>query len=158
MDTRNQQPRDPLDYENLEKWANIIYTFISGRSDYPHQLYFTESGEVLSMAEAHMLDSIDDLPGITIKNLAKIWKRTGSAVSQTATKLEKRGYLIRKKLSGDDRSVHLYITPAGHAISEKHKSYSAESIQANMERLMETFTPQEIECFFRVMDAMNQQQ
>lgn len=157
MCVQSEVPRKSPALEDLEEWARIIYTFISSRSDYPHQLFFAESGEVLSMAEAHMLDSINDFPGITIKDLAKVWKRTGSAMSQTATKLEKRGYLLRKKLSGDDRSVHLYITPTGHAISEKHKSYSVESIRLSIEKLRDTFSAQEIDYFFRIMDAMNQQ-
>lgn len=139
-------------YIDVEEKTKAIYRFVSILSDYPHRLFRSEDGESLSMAEAYMLDSIDDEPGITLRQLAELWGRTGSAMSQTATKLEKKGFIFRKKLDGDDRLVHLYNTPAGHTISREHKKFSANETHNMLNRLLQDFTEEEIQSFFKILD------
>ena len=81
----------------LNELSDALYRFVMLYRDYMNDTHDYGSGDMLSMVEIHTLTAIDDNPGITINQMAKMWHRTNGAISQTATKLEAKSYIIRKK-------------------------------------------------------------
>ena len=75
------------------------------------------------MREVHLLTAIEENPGTTVTELAEIWNRTKGAICQTVTRLEKAGYVLRRKEGGDTKTVHLYPSEEGIKLSKAHKAY-----------------------------------
>ena len=85
--------------ELLYRFVILYYSYCTKPRDYGF-------GIPLSMIEAHSITFIDDNPGVTISQLAAHYRRTTSAVSQMATKLEKKG-LITRKMVTNLKNIHL---------------------------------------------------
>ena len=84
-------------FDQLNQKANAVYNFVMLYSGYMSERHNYGVGIPINMVEVHTLTAIEENPGITISQLASLWQRTNSALSQTATKLEKKGYVIRRK-------------------------------------------------------------
>ena len=78
-------------YNELNTKASIIYKFVTTYSDYIKKPHDYGTGEIISMVEVHILTIIEENPGITVTEVALGWNRTKGAISQTISKLEKRG-------------------------------------------------------------------
>ena len=77
-------------FSQLNEKADLVYRFASLYNDYMSEKHDYGTGHLINMVEVHTLTAIEENPGITISQLALMWHRTNSALSQTATKLEKR--------------------------------------------------------------------
>ena len=96
---------------------------------------------------------IAENPGINISELAAMWNRTNGAISQTATKLEKSGYIIRRKQPGNKKFVELYPTEKGITLSQAHMRYDAIEVSKTMNQLLNSgCTASEIDTFFKVVE------
>ena len=103
------------------------------------------------MVEVHTLTLIDEHPGIMAKEVAMMWNRTKGAVSQTLAKLEKRGFIERRKENGNAKNVYIYVTPEGKRLSEAHRMYDLKQLAWTDSELHKTFSHREIEDFYHVM-------
>ena len=92
-------------FSQLNEKADLVYKFASLYNDYMAEKHDYGTGQLINMVEVHTLTAIEENPGITISQLASMWRRTNSALSQTATKLEKRGFIIRKKDPNNARNL-----------------------------------------------------
>jgi DNA-binding MarR family transcriptional regulator len=137
----------------LNELSDALYRFVMLYRDYMNDTHDYGSGDMLSMVEMHTLTAIDDNPGITINQMAKMWHRTNGAISQTATKLEAKSYIIRKKMDGNAKNIHLFTTPKGKALSEKHKMYDSAEVAETVKELMyvHSCTAEEVDAFFKVI-------
>lgn len=138
-------------FGQLNQKANIVYWFAILYNDYMSSKQSYGTDMFVNMVEVHMLTSIEENQGITITELAKYWKRTKSAVSQTVTKLEKKGLVERVKNPNNEKSVFLYPTKKGTELSISHKNHDAVEVADTMRELMKTCTPTEIDSFFKVI-------
>lgn len=109
------------------------------------------TGEPSNMTEAHMLIDVVDNDGITVGELADMSGRTPSAVSQIVTKLEKKGLLYKQRCISNYRSYHIYATEKGQALAAAHKNYDVERMSAMEKYLLQSFTPEEIDTFYKVL-------
>lgn len=133
--------------------ADKMYEFIikySNSMNLPHD-YGT--GEKLNMIEAHLLTYIDDHPGVTPGQLAKLWIRSKGAISQQMKKLENRGLIEKRKQEGNNKTVYLYTTEQGREISMAHKIYDINDITSTLKILLQTCTMEEIAAFYKVIGA-----
>lgn len=138
-------------YNELNARANIIYKFVTTYSDYIKKPHDYGTGEMMTMVEVHTLTAIEENPGITVTQAALEWNRTKGAVSQIIAKLEKRGLIIRKKEENNAKNVHLYATEKGIILSHAHKSYDINELTSANDTLLESFTPEQIDAFYKVM-------
>jgi DNA-binding MarR family transcriptional regulator len=138
-------------YSELDAKANIIYKFVMTYSDYIKTARDYGIGEIINMMEVHTLTVIEENPGITVSKVALEWNRTKGAVSQILAKLEKRGLIIRKKEPGNAKNVHLYVTDKGKLLSVAHKDYDIKELTWADETLRNSFTHEEINVFYKVM-------
>ena len=140
---------------SLSDWSEILFRFILLYNRYimtPIQYDFCT---ITSIVEIHTLSAIADRPGVTIHELATWYQRTDGAICQTVGKLEKKGYIVRKKENGNAKLVHLYVTPEGQKVSDIHKWKDAVAVSKIIGKLDEKFTKDEIMTFFKVVEGYN---
>lgn len=137
--------------DTLQK-ANLVYKFVMLYSGYMSEKHYYGAGTPINMVEVHTLTTIEENPGITISELASMWKRTNSALSQTATKLEQKGYIIRVKAPTNARAVQLYVTASGRELSMAHKAYDIKNASETIAALIHRTTAEEVDDFFRVIE------
>lgn len=145
-DRQNQS----LDSSCLFEKAELMYRFVIMYYSYCTTPQDYGICEQLTMVEAHTVTIIDDNPGITISQLAEHYNRTKSAVSQLATKLEKKGLITRKMVS-NLKNIHLYTTPEGSKLSAAHKLYDCSEVQESQDALLANCSQREIDAFFKVL-------
>jgi DNA-binding MarR family transcriptional regulator len=134
----------------LEK-ANLVYKFAILYNDYISEIHDYGTGPCINMVEVHTLTSIEENPSITITQLAEMWHRTKGAISQTATKLEKKELIVKKKQKDNAKNVYLYVTEQGKELSMAHKKYDITNVRETLVTLGKTCTQEEIYIFFKVL-------
>ena len=60
------------------------------------------------MVEVHTLTIMEENPGIIVTEVALEWNHTKGAVSQTITKLENRGLIVRNKAENNAKK-YIYM-------------------------------------------------
>ncbi len=155
MESKNSYSDEDIQttFQRLNKKADILYRFVLLYSDYINRPHDYGNGQVMSMTEAHILSAIDRSPGITVTELAKIWNRTKGAVSQTVSRLERRG-LVKKEQKEDNRkTILLYTTEKGRQCSLAHELYDIRGLTGILENLSRHCTMEEINAFYKVAEV-----
>ena len=57
----------------------------------------------------------------------------------------------KRKLPGNDKTIHLYPTPEGENLAQLHRQFDLEQVTATLNHLLETHTANELETFHRVL-------
>lgn len=137
--------------QHILKEADILYEFVLkyGSIMYVSKDYGT--GDRLNMIEAHLLTNIEENPGITGTELAKMWNRTKGAISQQIKKLIARGFVYGEKQPNNAKNIGLYVTSKGMEISLNHKLHDYADITQTVKDLSKTCTMEEITTFYKVM-------
>ncbi len=153
---RNQED-DPQQastlFSSLNEKADLVFKFVTLYNDYMSEKHDYGTGQLINMVEVHTLTAIEENPGITITELAGLWNRTSSALSQTATKLEKKGYIVRIKSPDNARNNQLFVTESGRELSLAHKAYDVENVTGTLNELLETCSVNEVADFFKVITS-----
>lgn len=82
-------------------------------------------GVLLYPSEVHLIDAAGRYPEEGVSDLAARLGITKGAVSQTAKKLEEKGYLERVRREGDGKAVLLRLTERGDEAFAWHRAYHA---------------------------------
>ncbi len=82
-------------------------------------------GVLLYPSEVHLIDAAGRHPEEGVSDLAARLGVTKGAVSQTAKKLEGKGYLERVRREGDGKAVLLRLTERGREAFAWHRAYHA---------------------------------
>lgn len=85
----------------------------------------TGDGILLFTSEIHLIDTVGRFPGTSMSALATKLGITKGALSQTAKKLEEKGFLERTKPDGNNKTVFLSLTPSGTNAFAWHDAYHA---------------------------------
>lgn len=150
-----QEERIQLDqlYRQLNDKVYDLYTFVEKYSEFMHAPKDYDTGEAIGTIDVHTLTYIEQNPGTTITALAKDWKKTKSAVSQTVRRLVENGYVERVRQENNAKTVYLYPTEKGIAMSTAHKLYDIADITQTHQALLKSCTEAEIDVFFKVVAA-----
>lgn len=140
-------------YAHLSPRADKLYKFVMVYAEYINEARDYGTGQLINMVEVHTLTMIEDQPGITISELARLWNRTKSAISQNIKKLEAKGLVYRARDESDGKVFHLYPTEEGVRLSTAHKLYDNMDIMQTQNDLLKTCTIEEIDTFYKVLDA-----
>ena len=138
-------------FQPLYQRANNIYTFVALRNQADAVSRDYGTGALSNMTEAHLVIDICDHEGITVTELAEMSCRTKGAISQIISKIEKKGYVYRKRCKSNFRVYHFYPTQEGRRLCHQHKIYDIERMLAVNERLLRYCTQQEIDAFYKVL-------
>ena len=137
--------------QKIIKDADVLYEFVLKYAASMNLSKDYGTGEKLNMIEAHLLTYIDDHPGITGSELARMWGRTKGAISQQIKKLVSRGLVVRKKQSNNAKTILLYVSKKGKEVSFAHKMHDMQDIAQTLAFLLSTCSLDEIAAFYKVM-------
>lgn len=107
----------------------------------------------LSISELHLIEVINKNPirGKMISDIASELMITPSSVTIAVNKLEKKGYVVRKKSLEDGRQVYVNLTDKGRHADRIHKRF-----HKNLARsISEGMTVQEKNILIDCIDRMN---
>ncbi|MCK9579867.1 MAG: MarR family transcriptional regulator [Methanoregula sp.] len=85
----------------------------------------TGDGILLHTSEIHLIDVAGRFPNESMSVLASRLGITKGAVSQTAKKLEEKGYLERINLEGNNKTILIRLTDSGTRAFGWHRAYHA---------------------------------
>lgn len=135
---------------------NLIYQFILTGSDNMGRPLDYGTGKILNMVEMHTLSMISESPGICISEIARLWNRTLGAASRNVDKLQNKGYIEKKKIKGNNKTIRLYPTEKGQKLAELHKQFDDKKIRSLTEEVLKLHTPEEIKAFFSVLKQLTE--
>lgn len=138
-------------YKELSKKADLVYDFVTVYNHYIHSSHNYMTDKEFTMMEMHTLTYIEDNPGITVTELAKIWHKTKSAVSQAVKKLVENDYLIRETTSTNNKTIHLYVSEKGKQVSITHKHYDVLDITQTNNQLAAKCGQDSVDQFYKVL-------
>lgn len=140
-------------FAKLNPIAEQIHQFVLLYYNYMYSVRDYGNGAPIRMVEVHTLTMIERNPGVTVSELAKMWRRTKGTVSLNVTALEKAGYIYREKTPDNAKVVHLYATPSGKELSALHKAYDNLEIVRLQASLLKYCTRDELNAFYKVIHA-----
>lgn len=140
-------------FAQLNPRADELYQFVMQFHDYMNGVRDYGNGVPIKRVEVHTLTMIERNPGITVSELAKLWRRTKGTVSVNVAALEKAGYIYRQKSPGNAKVVHLYATEKGVELSTLHKAYDNLGLVRTQAQLLKYCTGEELNAFFKVVHA-----
>jgi DNA-binding MarR family transcriptional regulator len=73
-------------------------------------------------SEIHMLQCIEDNPGLHISGVARVLGITRGAASQTVKRLECKQMIVKEASPGDNKKVAMRLTSKGETAYFNHKS------------------------------------
>jgi DNA-binding MarR family transcriptional regulator len=94
-----------------------------------------QSQRLLSRHQASILDHLDEIAPTSVMELARHLGVTASTTSLAIDRLERRGYVLRRKDAEDRRRVHVRLTTAGVRIREAHSVLDPRRVEAVVARL-----------------------
>ncbi len=94
-----------------------------------------QSKRLLSAHQGSILDHLDEVEPVTLAGLAAHMGVTPSTMSLSIDRLERRGYVLRKRDPRDRRRVHLLLTPAGVRVKEAQSVLEPARVRGLLETL-----------------------
>lgn len=140
-------------FAKLNPRAEELYRFITLYYNYMYSPRDYGNGVPIKMVEVHTLTMIERAPGITVSELARLWRRSKGTVSLNVTALEQAGYIYRERFPDNAKVVHLYPTPSGLELSALHKAYDNLEIVRTQAELLRYCTREELNAFYKVVHA-----
>ena len=108
------------------------------------------------MVEMHTLALIAERPGISVGEVAKQWNRAKSAASRNVDRLETKGYIEKKKLGGNAKTIHLFVTPLGQELADKHRELDARELKLFAQYIKQHCTKEDLQRFHQVMKIIQE--
>lgn len=133
--------------------SNLIFDYSLRYTDRNMKLKDYGTGELYSPVEAHLLEKIFFNPGITVTDLAKKSNRSKGAISQVVTKLIEKGLVIKTSQEFHKKRMSLWATPKGKQLTKAHLKYDDEKTGEFFKQLLEHYTSEQIDAFFKVMES-----
>lgn len=143
-----------LELEEVVAKADLIYDFVQTGAENINSIHVCENGEVMSMVQMHTLTMVYDNPGLCVSDVAKMWGHTLGAASRNIDRLQKKGYIEKRKLEGNNKEVRLYATESGKELAAKHKENDKKTIERMFTKGLEKHSAEEIDSFFKVLETL----
>lgn len=100
--------------------------------------------DTLYMREAHFILALGPGEGKAMSEIAKALSVTKGAVSQTAGRLEKKGYIRRRPAPGNRRQVIAALTKKGEAFYRRHLEFDRAEYAKMDEKHLSRFSEEEL--------------
>lgn len=111
--------------QDTEEFTDLLTRLFNKGTLIEREPVDTGDGILLYTSEIHLLDMAGRYPDDNMTVLASRLGITKGAISQTAKKLEEKGYLERINREGDNKTVHIRLTANGLRASGWHRAYHA---------------------------------
>jgi DNA-binding MarR family transcriptional regulator len=118
-------PDDPLNGGDLsaDEFMDLLTRLFNKAAVIEQEPVDTGDGVLLYTSEIHLIDVAGRFPDESMTSIATRLGITKGAISQTAKKLERKGYLERTAPTGNNKTVLLRLTDKGMWAFAWHKKY-----------------------------------
>ena len=144
MNMANQMPQYPA--------RDVLYEFNQAYQRNSNAIHVFDDGTKMTTVEAHILKHICQNKGVTISDLVNYWGRTKGTISAQITNLENKGYVYRRKCKKESKKVHIFPTPLGNDVNERHNRYDIKEVAEFVERWTEKFTLEDLHKMLEYME------
>ena len=110
----------------------------------------------LTINELHMLETIGrSSGGVQVKDIAKALQITLPSVSIATQKLERKGYIVRLRGTGDRRCVRIVLTAEGERVNRIHAYFHERMVRSITDKMTEKDREvffnaiYKLDCFFK---------
>ena len=138
-------------YSELSNCVDDIYQFVFLYNDYIQKPRDYGNGDPIRLVEVHTLTMIEQNPGITVSELAKLWKRTKGTVSVNVSALERAGYIYREKTAENAKTIPLYPTKKGIELRTMHKAYDNLEVVRTQATILQECTQDQLQAFYKII-------
>lgn len=112
-----------------------------------------DSGVEMTPKEIHFLMTIGENEGINVKELGDHFGVTKSASSQMASRLQRSGYVDKRKSSHNNKEVQLFLTELGQRFFAEYALMRRTQMEDMLSRL-DCFTLSEVEAASGLMTVL----
>ncbi len=130
---------------------DIVYDFSQAYQRNSNTVHIFEDGTKMTTIEAHTLKHICQHNGVTMTDIVNYWGRTKGTVSSQISNLESKGYVYRKKCKHDTKKVHIFPTPLGLEVNERHRKYDIKETTEFVKKWLEKYTADDMYKFLEYM-------
>ncbi len=130
----------------IDKWREIISTFIRIRQVFSQQHECSFEKKLTTMLQFEALNYVDTTEGNTMNGLAGYLKTSLSSTTQLIKRLTKLGLVKRTNDPADRRIIRLSITPKGKMEQERVKK----NIETKMTRIFSKVSEKDLMNLIRI--------
>lgn len=141
MDYKNETIKKLMD--QFGKAINEYYKYDAKPRDYG-------TNELLYNSEIHMIQAIGSKMGETVTELSQSFCITKGGVSQTVSRLVKKGYIIKERKSEYGKEIMLILTDKGKKAFHEHEQNHSK-FSDSLFGYMETLSDEEINGFESIL-------
>lgn len=127
----------------IEKITNYQWLYSLNKRQYNTEERFYES-------ELHVLSHIVRDNTITLKDIAALFYKTKSYISQIVSALETKGLIVKSRSASDARKSIYRVTDKGMAVYQAHKNYAADQAK-RLANAMHEYSQQEMALFLHML-------
>ena len=114
------------------------------------------NGMALTSSEIHLFETIGDLPGISVTELARRHGISKGAVSQTLKRLDAKSMIEREIDPQNQSRIRLKLNEMGEKMHREHKDWHEKRLDGGLMDLMNELTEEEGQFLHRSFDRFNQ--
>ncbi len=144
QDMANQMPEYPA--------RDVLYEFSQAYHRNSNTIHIFDDGTKMTTVEAHTLKHICQNKGVTITDLVNYWGRTKGTISSQITNLENKGYVYRRKCKKESRKIHIFPTPLGLEVNERHNRYDIKEVEEFVKKWTKKYTVEDLHKLLEYMD------
>ncbi|MFU0832114.1 MAG: MarR family transcriptional regulator [Oscillospiraceae bacterium] len=106
----------------LQKITKQFFNLMTAFAEQDAQSGYFGTDTLLHHSEIHLLAFLKQHPKLHQAQAAKMLGLTRGAVSQTVNRLEKKGFLVKRKDPNNRRRMFIYLTEKGHTACRNHEA------------------------------------
>ena len=133
----------------LEELSEAMIQFYEKMSSWEHGVAKTRG---LSPQQIHTIEIVGHVGSIRMKPLAEKLSITTGSLTVMIDRLEKSGYVQRRKDPQDRRAFNIVLTRKGLKIHKEHHSFHLNLAQD----VISSLNPAQAECFFETLIKINE--
>lgn len=133
----------------MEGFTNTLVEFYEKLSSWEHDVV---KGSGISLPQMHTIEVLGNSRGIRMKELSEKLGISTGTLTVMIKRLEKAGYVLRKRDPDDGRSFRLDFTPTGEKIYNEHHLLHIRL----SEHIVEILTKEEEDQFIRILKKVNE--
>lgn len=146
-----------MDYKNeaIQKSIKQFGKVINQYAKYDAKPRDYGTNELLYNSEIHMIQAIGSKMGETVTELSQSFGITKGGVSQTVSKLVKKGYILKEHKSEYGKEIILLLTDKGKKAFDVHEQSHSKVFDSLVE-YMKTLSDEKINGFESILDFIGE--
>ena len=145
--------------EEEQKINHLLVTSFENVGKMEERMLEASSND-LSIAEVHMLECVGQNPAgySTISGIAQALDITLPTVTVAVKRLEKKGYVVKRRDEYDGRVQRVELTPRGRKMDAAHKYFHQNMVRSITRSMSETEVEQLVQALGKLNDFFERKQ